>query len=240
MFATRFNGVIRSKFYCGFQPPGKPLGNDLKDVFMARKDEFRLNEHDSIWMLPKIVVPQTGWFIMENPIKTDDLGGTPIFGNTHFVSVKTTRLPLEIGRRNRIKFTSPWPQHMPAMHASGPSQVGPAAAWPPRDGTPLKVVLCHPWAQNTFGSSDLSERKQLDQKSSEFLLFSFRKIFVGSFKCIIFRNLICCRCLPATWHTMQNPIFYSWLYRCHQSSIAENPHWNCQPRCLLTDFVRRQ
>ena len=33
-----------------------------------------------IWMFPKIVVPQNGWFIMENPIK---IGGTIIFGNTH-------------------------------------------------------------------------------------------------------------------------------------------------------------
>ena len=115
---------------------------------------------------------------MESLIKTDDLGVPPVLEAPKVVSVKTTvGLSLEIGRRNRIKFTSPWPQHMPTMHASGP-----AAAWPPRDGTPLKVVLCHPWAQNTFGSSDLSERKQLDQKSSEFLLFSFRKIFVGSCK----------------------------------------------------------
>ncbi len=38
----------------------------------------------NIWMFPKIVVPQNGWFILENPIKMDDLGGfTPIFGNTH-------------------------------------------------------------------------------------------------------------------------------------------------------------
>ena len=32
-----------------------------------------------IWMFPKIGVPQNGWFIMEKPIKMDDLGFFPLF-----------------------------------------------------------------------------------------------------------------------------------------------------------------
>ena len=37
-----------------------------------------------IWVFPKIGVPQNRWFIIENPIKMDDLGGKPtIFGNTY-------------------------------------------------------------------------------------------------------------------------------------------------------------
>ena len=27
-----------------------------------------------MWVFPKIMVPQSGWFIMESPIKMDDLG----------------------------------------------------------------------------------------------------------------------------------------------------------------------
>ena len=50
-------------------------------LYPRRVESLSRKKHPGTWMFPKIVVLQNGWFIMENPIKMDDLG-VPLFSET--------------------------------------------------------------------------------------------------------------------------------------------------------------
>ena len=65
-----------------------------------------------IWVFPKIVVPQNGWFVMENHIKMDDWGvlptGSPSSKRATKKKTYRFRFPPWLGSHNRWSYTNCW------------------------------------------------------------------------------------------------------------------------------------
>ena len=86
-------GLFQGWFF-GFQHPcyGNQL-NKLTSNSNTRMHIIGRHKHQTIWVFPKIGVPQNGWFIM--PIKMDYLG-LPLFLETPIYKHSSERLSIQM------------------------------------------------------------------------------------------------------------------------------------------------